>query len=829
MPLKRYNEVFSGKSKKKAPEMKKIKISELDAESLMLLLSDENDSLLTQALLQLSHVESNEERAILDNVEVVQKLLEILEYKQEKCLTKLCLKLMTYLVKTGSGGNVFCNDLCLGQIFIDVLIRAEDSATLELCLYILSILTIQKDHCDYLVSHFNILEFLVNEIVKNADIDVQFNCVKILENMLVHGVIQSTDQIPIHKIIELLLYSGIERLQSSCLNVIYKSTELQDPNNNFGKDMLDQLGSFVEAFDLVDDWLSDDQKVVLLYVISTFPLQFFDIKALKKLLELINKPDITPNLLTALINILNNVCASDNCQDHVIEMDIPHVLVKYLNSDNIQVSHAACQGVRIICGRYRDYRQEVSSDQAIINHMFQVLSNELVDDLCKARFCELLLVMMENDTCCDYITGNQEPVTQISVPYIVKTNVLLNIAVESSCEDLTTIILSCIHKLSYSHDCIDSEQLKIVLDYFHNKFIQNNTKTETFLEVLSLCLASPMFVKLFIDLSGLLIIDNYMMHKSNPELLIAYGNLLISAGKHPYLAGIINKLNVFQWMNKHMLEKPIWQRIIFNFFNINLSLKFAYCNALHFVDITTNGFYVFQHVKHVNLFDFPDLDRVLHEKDHDKVVYVYTRDQAVSYKDNYIDKYISDITTLLRVANNIHMPEMPELSLLSLFSDNVELSDKQNDGIKQNWKQDLEIIANYVVNQMNGYGDDTENTQNLYNNHIKEITEDSNSSVIPIGHVKIGLKFERCLLFKVLCDVFGYPCTLVRDEYSEDCYNQVSIECDDVPVESADSEMVAQNLSRKLIYYTVDLMSHPACLKPTLSESQENACKILPL
>ena len=51
--------------------------------------------------------------------------------------------------------------------------------------------------------------------------------------------------------------------------------------------------------------------------------------------------------------------------------------------------------------------------------------------------------------------------------------------------------------------------------------------------------------------------------------------------------------------------------------------------------------------------------------------------------------------------------------------------------------------------------------------HLQEIKSDIQTSVIPIGQLRIGSYLERSLLFKVLADKIFLPTALVRGEYGK--------------------------------------------------------------
>lgn len=819
MPLTKYNNIFSSKlnissnsykayrslTKTKSSE---ILVSEVDVKSLVILLLDSEDkAILEQTLVHLNKIHNEEDIQALNNEHVVSRLLDILDRTEhEECLIKLALKLMTILVKTESGMQVFCENLCYLKVFAEILSTAVDSILLEFCSYILAHLTTNTDHCNYLICHRDIVNTLGDHVLHSSDIDIQYNCVKILENMIVNGVIGSQDDIPVLKIFNLFLDSGIERLQASCLNILYMLTELPDPDNKYAKEGLNQLRGFNNAFHIVENWEYENQKIILLHLIETLPFQYMDITALKKLLAVMSTYEESVGIIIACLNILVKLCSSDHCQDYVKVLDIEHVIINYFLSVQFPVSIAACEGVRILCERYEDYLKEVASNRTVIDRIFELITNEEVDVKCKSRFGKLLLLLMGNVQCCNYIMGKNGETSKTSMSDTLKINILLDIALNCKDDDLFAVMLNCIYKLSSKYECIGIKQLDTILNYFEDLTPQNIKKTETLMDILARCLVSPTFLKTCIDQQGLQIIDDYMRYQSNNSLLMAYGNLLINACKYSDLVHIINELKVFQWLNKqNIYEQPLWNRTIASLLHINLPLKFAFCNALDFINIITDGFYVFRDLKHVNLFDFPSLDKIFRENDKDKVVYVFTRDQTLSYNDIYLEKYISDITILLRDANQIRLKRTSQLSLIS----NMDESNTIENQIKQNIKHDMEIIATYVVNQMNGHGDVID--QDAYDNHIEEIITDQNSSVIPIGHVKMGLQFERSLLFKCLCDVFGYPCTLVRDEYTHRCYNQVCVEFHGYTSDE-NNQLDTPWRKHRIEYYEVDLMSNPARL-----------------
>ncbi|KAL1453870.1 hypothetical protein WDU94_010175 [Cyamophila willieti] len=586
--------------------------------------------------------------------------------------------------------------------------------------------------------------------------------------------------------------------------------------NDHVNEIMELFGGFTKAIDTVENWAYENQKIIFMYLIGTFPLQYINTTALKKLLAVMRSHEDAPDFIRPCLNILVRLCVSNI--DMIKLLNIGQVLGELLTSDtvNIKLYYAACEGVRILCETdITEYFQYVSS-RPTLDRMFEILVMEEVEARYKASISRLLLVLLNNDTFCKNIitndTQNQnESDTSMNRSAGVldkdRISIMVEIALDSKENEISSTILRCVYKLTKGYECIGEKQIGAIIKYFrYNHEQQTISKTEMLLEIINLSLSRTAFASLVIKTSCFQVMDKWMKYQYNPKLLIAYGNLLLNACQYSPLSQIINELKTFQWMNKHNLyeDEPLWNRIISRLLNINLSLKFAFNNSLGVMDITCDGFYVFKYLKHVNRFDFPSLDKILRENDQDKIVYVFTRDQIVSFRDKFIEKYITDTSILLRDANHIPLKTSMTMSEHSFLLSNPGESEAEPFDVemKLDVKQDLGIIATYVRNQMIGHENSDQLDQVLLEEHLAEIIAEQNSNVIPIGHVKIGLQFERSLLFKILCDVFGYPCTLVRDEYQNVTYNQVFVDLDEM-------DNLVQDRGHQGCYYQVDLMSNP--------------------
>ncbi|XP_054268358.1 armadillo repeat-containing protein 3 [Macrosteles quadrilineatus] len=72
------------------------------------------------------------------------------------------------------------------------------------------------------------------------------------------------------------------------------------------------------------------------------------------------------------------------------------------------------------------------------------------------------------------------------------------------------------------------------------------------------------------------------------------------------------------------------------------------------------------------------------------------------------------------------------------------------------------VIGQFVAKQMSGMEEKEVCSNHMLDLHINELIVELVDNIIPVGHLRVGLHLERALLFKVLADRVGLPCSLVR-------------------------------------------------------------------
>ena len=77
------------------------------------------------------------------------------------------------------------------------------------------------------------------------------------------------------------------------------------------------------------------------------------------------------------------------------------------------------------------------------------------------------------------------------------------------------------------------------------------------------------------------------------------------------------------------------------------------------------------------------------------------------------------------------------------------------------------MLGKFVAQQMSGPDPLIRCVDHQLEIHLKEIKASIETSVIPLGMLRVGSYFERALLFKVIADRIHLPAALVRGEYGK--------------------------------------------------------------
>lgn len=84
------------------------------------------------------------------------------------------------------------------------------------------------------------------------------------------------------------------------------------------------------------------------------------------------------------------------------------------------------------------------------------------------------------------------------------------------------------------------------------------------------------------------------------------------------------------------------------------------------------------------------------------------------------------------------------------------------------------MLAKFVARQMSGPDPLLRCVDHQLEIHLKELRETLETSVIPLGLLRVGSYLERAFLFKVIADRIHLPAALVRGEYGK-VWNEIAV------------------------------------------------------
>ncbi|XP_043285590.1 armadillo repeat-containing protein 3 [Venturia canescens] len=231
---------------------------------------------------------------------------------------------------------------------------------------------------------------------------------------------------------------------------------------------------------------------------------------------------------------------------------------------------------------------------------------------------------------------------------------------------------------------------------------------------------------------------------------------------------------------------PTWNTCIDSLFSVHLPTKFAVTGRLSLHETTDDGFYVMR--RHVC--PFPVLDELFRLKMCPKdPIYV------VNFVDPRSSIEVKSLTTgSSRTESRDSTSVWLELKFGKLQKDpflydylerfkSILAANEPSEKVERtsrgvvnvsNIASRAKLLGKFVTRQLSGPDPQNPCIDHQLEIHVREIREDIETSVIPLGQLRVGSYLERALLFKVLADRICLPSTLVRGEYGK-AWNEIAI------------------------------------------------------
>ncbi|XP_039301345.1 armadillo repeat-containing protein 3 isoform X4 [Nilaparvata lugens] len=295
--------------------------------------------------------------------------------------------------------------------------------------------------------------------------------------------------------------------------------------------------------------------------------------------------------------------------------------------------------------------------------------------------------------------------------------------------------------------------------------------------------------------------------------------ILIASSAHQSAANAFIRVGLLEWLiGKKKCELiPVWQSVMHRLFENHLSAKFTLYDRLEFTDVIKDRFYAWRLNESKDNMSFNDVFPFyenLHQLSSStelvtdtNVIYVvnlnpkegYTsspknsvqsRSSNQSFGSGAIGSFSSKRSSSKRVSEEEKISRRKnssnETSKFALCGDPFmrEYVNELNEILKEEEKtanieepttgigrnvfdiqNQLKILAHFVCNQLSGADNNVPCTKHYFDLHISDLKTEVKSRMLPLGVLRLGLSFERALLFKTLADQMGFPCALQRGNH----------------------------------------------------------------
>lgn len=228
-----------------------------------------------------------------------------------------------------------------------------------------------------------------------------------------------------------------------------------------------------------------------------------------------------------------------------------------------------------------------------------------------------------------------------------------------------------------------------------------------------------------------------------------------------------------------------------------LPLKFFESGKLDVTDKFSNNFYI---IKGRNVGQFPFIEMIEAER-LCPISILYIVDYTYVLKNNNVlisieqEEYSKSFGT---IPHDVYLPSYIKYVSNKLLPE-------------WNSEQKIDFLAKYVDDIL---GMSSENNEVLekhhnFNLHLEFLKYKLQTSVVPVGYLRLGFHCEKALLFKAIADMVNIPCTL--ENRNNIYWNEVSI-------------FQTSNEISFLNFFVVDLMDDVGALLPI---SSKRACKYI--
>ncbi|KAG7207756.1 hypothetical protein KM043_009366 [Ampulex compressa] len=742
-------------------------------------------------------VKSGENLGMLFDLEVVKSVVPLITH-EDLFTRRFAGMLLAEMTVIASVRNFLMDSNFYVQHFTKVLMNEQDTFMQEFSSLILARLSKDAYGASQLLKHFFDANVLF-ERIQSPDPDVQKNNLDILYNLIqdptgIAEIIKAKDFDL--KLIYQLFASSYPEIQSLALQVI---ADLLARNKNERLQTLFRQSNGLEAllnFLENEEWRDLHHEVLQTLRLATdnpTTAELFDdiggIRRMFKYIDEVSDFKHFPAAFDTIVNLANTANGRKALHSYGI---IGYLLNALRDTKRPEIHEISCRGVGTMT--YFDPAAKELTAANCIKNLFDVLKNESLTYTAKrtAAFALEQLLMYDIENCKRFVefqgqnylmwlikqsTGKIPIEIQIAslrmVKSIAKFPSLRNIL---TTEDIIDAICT-----RFEGTCPSLDELKIACCSALSMICIDKVARDVFLKAHG----PSRLYNLLCD------IESIPVRNAAAQLvqqLCADPNIANAFVKSKYLSYMLNNRSAARIV-------PSWDTCIETLFNSHLPIKFAFTGRLSLHDVTQDGFYVLRR----NTCPFPVLDDLFRFKFCPlEPIYVVncTNDPLPESQDGASGEGASNesknsirrdsaskgiflsaenVNTWLdlkfgRMQCDVYLQEYIEVfksKLLAAEPKAVSSNTERNVVNISCIASRAKMLAQFVARQMSGPDPASKCMDHQLEIHLKEIKESIETSIIPLGLLRVGSYLERALLFKVIADKICLPAALVRGEYGK--------------------------------------------------------------
>ncbi|RVE43339.1 hypothetical protein evm_012010 [Chilo suppressalis] len=810
------------------------------AHTSILLLESKEPEILCQTLRAITKFSAQDmfNRNVLFELNAINYILPHVEHP-EMNIRRFALKALAQLCQLPKGPEqVLANSQNLRKIS-QMLVKMEDVFVLEFASLVLAELTREPLGCEQLVSA-NILSSLFSRMKNSLDPDVQKNCLQTLSNLLDDPICASE----VTKNQQFSWPSLLALMQSKYLAIQHAALRTVDQLICRYKDQVVQRTfrastGVLDLCDILESYEFRDVHTLVLGVLRNYvetednAYHLYQSGCILRLLAYLEMalPAMKPHCLA----VLTKMSFTANGRDALYQTGTDLVFCHQLLSSNVELLADAAMGV--------------ANMTKLLPSAVRMSDTNIIEALC--------VILGDDAAVWFYIRMN-------SLRALAELCRIIPKAAFSLVEPKTFAALRAINK-KYKDTPIEAQRLAVQC-YINLQNYHVSTKamlnSEFMQELLNILQRIDITLKIMVCtvISGLMAEDmaKELFTSRRGEEVVATNLRIEHVGLRTALCTLIAcsvtdegadvylELGTIHYMVGNRMARYVvgaWEPALEAIFNHHPSAKLAYTGRLDINDFTKEGFYVqkrlgstfptlraameqkppYKDPVYVCMFYQPPFDRASsmdirapHQQSESKLeMSSSARLRALPSPD---DHNLRSYLTRLKIwfgdpAKSLHYMEIEDAHYEVRYREKC-------DEVSSSLKQRASLLAEFVAEQMCGLTQERDCSVFSVDLHLADLISELSSPAVGIGWVRCGGSLERSVLYKVLSDRLGLPCSLHRAGSRAWC--EVAVPELRPGEELAHEEKYPAGLLRA--NYVVDLMVNPGALYVKNSYEASRVC-----